>query len=66
MNSKLIPSLAALALALSLAACGNTGNTTVTDGSGNPVRIGTDPDSSASVGPGSPGWPHTTGAARYH
>lgn len=64
MNSKFVFSLAAAALALSLAACGGTGNTTITDGSGNPVRIGTDPN--ASVGPGSPGWPQTTGAARNH
>jgi hypothetical protein len=65
MNSKFILPLAAATLALALAACGGTtGNSTVTDGSGNPVRIGT--DSSATTGPGSPGWPQTTGAARNH
>lgn len=64
MNCKFILCLGAAALALSLAACGGTGNTTVTDGSGNPVRIGADPN--ASVGPGSPGWPQSTGASRYH
>ena len=64
MNSKFIPLLAA-AFALSLAACGGTtGNTTFTDGSGNPVRIGVDPN--ASFGPGHPGWPQPTGAQRAH
>ena len=57
MNSKLALSLlAAAVLASGLSACGGTtGGRTITDGSGNPVRIGADPN--ASTGPGSPGWP---------
>ena len=53
MNSKFILALLVL---LGLAACGSAGGgPTITDGSGNPVRIGSDPN--ATTGPGSPGWP---------
>jgi hypothetical protein len=57
MNSKFALSLlAAVALASGLSACGGTnGGRTITDGSGNPVQIGSQPN--ASSGPGSPGWP---------
>ena len=57
MNCKFI--LSALVLAL-LAGCGAVGDRKVTDGSGNPVYIGSAP---ANAGPGSPGWPVPTGAA---
>ncbi|HWA36905.1 MAG TPA: hypothetical protein VG873_03495 [Burkholderiales bacterium] len=57
MNSKFI--LLSLCAAL-LAGCGGTsvGGRPITDGSGNPVRIG-DPEN-ASGGPSSPGWPTYT------
>jgi hypothetical protein len=54
MNAKFILSLLAAFAAVSLAAC-SSGGPTVTDGSGNPVRIGQ--AANASGGPGSPGWP---------
>lgn len=52
MNSRSILPLIAI---LALAACGSAGGPTITDGSGNPVRIGSDPN--ATTGPGSPEWP---------
>ena len=62
MNSKFTRFLVAGLLAGSLAACGGTtGDRTVTDGSGNPVRIGSDPN--ASTGPGSPGGPQVPAAS---
>ena len=58
MDSKFTRSLIAALLACGLAACG--GGTTITDGSGQPVQIGSQPN--ASSGPGSPGWPQAPAA----
>ena len=58
MNSKFILPVFA---ALTLAACGTGGGPTLTDGSGNPVRIGSDPN--ATTGPGSPAWPQAPSAS---
>jgi hypothetical protein len=62
MNSKFTRFLIAALLAGGLAACGGTnGGRTITDGSGNPVQIGSQPN--ASSGPGSPGWPQVPSAS---
>ncbi len=58
MNSKCILSVL---LVLGLAGCGTSGVPTMTDGSGNPVRIGSDPN--ATTGPGSPAWPQVPSAS---
>ncbi len=56
---------AALLALLALAGCGGGGKgIVIQDGSGQPVQIGA--ERNASVGPGSPGWPESTGSARYH
>jgi len=48
-----------------LVGCGTGGGLpAVTDSSGNPVRIGADPN--ASIGPGRAGWPEPSGVQRNH